>query len=167
MMAINVSERAERVRDLKTQISELRAEDEGEILFIDASPQRRLATLYSTLDGEPILFPAYMVEAILSKQRDGKYLFVSDPGRAPEYKRGTVKCFLHIDAPERVILEEIGLGSKECPAGSLASTHSKRIHALRRHKDEWAAYQEYINDQKEAVREARQEKQLEATLALA
>jgi hypothetical protein len=61
----------------------------------------------------------------------------------------------------------VGLQSATCPKDTLASDHSKRMHALHRHKNEWIAYQEHVEDRKEEKREARLDQQLEATLALA
>jgi hypothetical protein len=49
----------------------------------------------------------------------------------------------------------------------LANSYSKHIHAQHRHKQEWAAYQEYVKEEKEKQAQARQDKQLEATLAIA
>ena len=64
-------------------------------------------------------------------------------------------------------LDEVGLTGVTCSAAHLRSAHSKRIHALHRHSQEWAAYQEHMENQKETERNARQDAQLEATLAIA
>lgn len=158
---------AERVRDLASQISELTAEDVGEIVFIDASPDRKPQMLYSMLDGEPIPIPAYMVPAVLSKRAGGNYLFTANKSLAPTYKQGKVKCFLHPEAPERPILDEIGLSGKQCMSGMLANNYSKRIHAQRRHKAEWAAFQDHIAEESQQQRDRRQEQQVEAMMRLA
>lgn len=164
----NVAEREEKIRDLRRQVSELDSGAETEILFQEISPRRRPVTVYSTTDGEPIPVPEYMIRAALSAMRpDGMPRFVSKKEDAPEYKLGEIKCFLHPDSPERSILAEIGLSAATCPAGQLASAHSKRLHAEHRHKHEWAALQDYLNDQKEQRREQRLDDQLKATLALA
>ncbi|KKM66813.1 hypothetical protein LCGC14_1477440 [marine sediment metagenome] len=167
-MTQNVGVRAEKVRDLRKQVAELAPEDEPEILFQSISPGRQPVTVYSIQDGEPIAVPAYMIGAVMEKTlADGRFMFTAEKKDAPEYKPGNVKCFLHPDSPERAILEEIGLSAATCPADQLGSLHSKRQHGLHRHKQEWAAYQEFVEDAKEEKREARQERQLEATLALA
>ncbi|KKL95642.1 hypothetical protein LCGC14_1852490, partial [marine sediment metagenome] len=103
---------AERVRDLKSQIAGLSAEEVGEILFLEISPGREPVTVYSTENGAPTPVPAYRINEVMSlTDKDGNHRFVSDPSNAPEYKMGTVKCFLHKDSPERPILETIGLQS--------------------------------------------------------
>ena len=159
---------AERVRDLKSQIAGLSAEEVGEILFLEISPGREPVTVYSTENGAPTPVPAYRINEVMSlTDKDGNHRFVSDPSNAPEYKPGSVKCFLHKDSPERPILEKIGLGAVTCPMATLASLHSKRQHGLHRHKQEFAALQEYKENEKEEKREARQDSQLEATLSIA
>lgn len=163
----NVAQRAERVRDLRAQVSEITAEEAKDILFIESSPGRQPVTLYSLLTGEPVRVPRYMVESVMNKRlSDGRFAFTGDPDRAPVYKKGAVKCFLHPDAPERAIIEDLGIESV-CGSAMLRSQNSKRIHAQHRHKQEWAAYQEHIADQKSAEEIARQQQQLEATMALA
>lgn len=162
------AQRAEEMRDLKRQIDGLSAADDAEFIFRDTSPQRRKATVYSMQNGEPIQIPAYMLEHVLTKQLDdGRDAFTAFPEKAPAFKLGTVKCFLHRDSPDRLILEEIGLGGASCPAEHLASVYSKRIHGQHRHRQEWAAYQEHLSGQAEQENRDRQDAQLEATLAIA
>jgi hypothetical protein len=159
---------AERVRDLKSQIAGLSAEEVGEILFLEISPGREPVIVYSAEDGSPTPVPSYRINEVMSlTDTDGNHRFVAEAKDAPEHKLGTVKCFLHKDSPERPILEKIGLGGVFCPAEHLASEHSKRIHGFHRHKQEWAAYQEYEENRKGEVREARLDQQLEATLSIA
>lgn len=159
---------AERVRDLKSQIAGLSAEEVGEILFLEISPGREPEIVYSTEDGFPTPVPAYRIGEVMGlTDKDGNPRFVAEAKDAPEYIPGTVKCFLHKDSPERPILEKIGLSGAFCPAEHLASEHSKRIHGQHRHKQEWAAYQEYMENRKEERREARQDEQLQATLTIA
>ncbi len=167
-MTQNVAERAEKARDLKAQISELSAEDAGEILFLEISPGRVPVTIYRSDTGEPVPVPEYMVKNVMGNRlQDGRFAFVAKKEDAPVYQPGTAKCFLHADSPEREDLKELGLSGITCPAGNLANLHSKRVHGQRRHKQEWAALQELVKDRKEAKQEARQQEQLDATLALA
>jgi hypothetical protein len=162
------AETAERVRDLKSQIAGLSAEEVGEILFLEISPGREPVTVYSTEDGSPVPVPAYRINEVMGlTDTKGNHRFVAEAKDAPEYIQGTVKCFLHKDSPEREILAKIGLSGAFCPAEHLASEHSKRIHGHHRHKQEWAAYQEYMENRKEERREARQDEQLAATLTIA
>ena len=166
-MADEVAINAEKRRDLKSQLDGLNTQDQGEIIFMHISPGREPVTIYRAKTGEPTEVPAYMVRAVMEKQEDGRPMFVARKGDAPEYKLGTIKCFLHADSPERPILEEIGLAGVTCPAAHLASQHARRQHGLHRHKQEWAAYQEFMEDKKEEKRETRLDEQLEATQGLA
>ncbi len=162
------AERAQRVRDLGQEVKDIRRQDQPEVLFQESSPAREPEMIYSMVDGEPISIPWYMLADTIQKTLpDGTYMFTTHEDEAPTYRVGEIPCFLSPKAPEHAIVAELGLGSKVCPAEHLASAHSKRIHALRRHKDEWAAFQEYIEADKERLRIEREEKQLAATLALA
>ena len=163
------AEKERKVRDLRSQIAELEPGRMDGVVFEHIRTGRELVTIYSMTDGEPIPIPQYMVGAALMKTTDGRYMFTDNPDEAPEYRQGKVKCFMHAESSERAsgVLDEIGLAGKVCPAGKLGSVHSKRIHGERRHGREWAAYQEYLDNEKEAKAVARQEQQLEATLALA
>jgi hypothetical protein len=53
--------------------------------------------------------------------------------------KGTFKCFLHKDSPDREKWNTMGYAV--CPAGSLASPSNQESHAKRTHKAEWAAIQ--------------------------
>ncbi|KKN75282.1 hypothetical protein LCGC14_0382810 [marine sediment metagenome] len=159
---------AERLRDLRGQVAELGSADMPEILFQHNSPGREPVTVYATKDGCPTPVPHYMLGAAMQlTNEDGAFRFVADAKDAPTYQLGSIKCFLHKDSPERPILEKIGLGSATCPKATLASFHSKRLHGLHRHKQESEALREFEENEKETKREARQDKQLEATLAIA
>lgn len=165
-----IAERERKARDLRSQLSGLQTEFEKDIVFQHIRSGHEPVTVYAVLDGEPIPIPEYMVASVLTKQLpDGRYMFTDRADEVPAYKRGEIKCFLHLESTERAagVLAEIGLASKTCPAGNLASIYAGRLHGQHRHKQEWEAYKEYLERQKEAVREARQEKQLEATLAIA
>ena len=165
-MAIDTPETAQRARDLRAELGTLA--DEPEIVFKESSPRKRMATIYSMVDGEPLPVNMVNIERVLDKRLpDGGYMFTAKKEEAPEYKLGDVKCFLHLDSPERAVLREIGLAGAYCPAAHLANSHSKRIHAQHRHSQEWAAYQEYVKEQKEREQIERQNQQLEATLAIA
>ena len=169
-MTQEVANRERKVRDLRSQVAELSSNLEGEVVFQHIRTRRNPVTIYAMLDGEPIEIPEYMVGAALSKVLpDGRYMFTDNAAEVPEYKRGTVKCFLHAESAERAtgILDEIGLAGKVCPAGGLASAHAKRMHGQHRHHQEWEAYTEYLSEQKDAEQREQQRKQLDATLALA
>ena len=168
VMTNNPAERVQEVRDLRQEITGIEAADQQEVIFRETSPPRRKATLYSMVTGEPIKVPTYLLERTLAKRLpNGKYMFTARQAEAPRYKRGEVKCFLHPDSAEQSILAEIGLQGIVCDTANLASIHSKRIHGLHRHKNEWAALQEHLTDQKENEDREQQRQQLEATLSIA
>lgn len=164
----DIAKRAEQVRDLKQQVEGLATEALPGVVFIEIDEGREPVTIYSTEDGRPVTIPAYMVPPVLDRRReDGEFRFVAEKARAPEYKMGTLLCFMHPDAPERATLDAAGLTGKTCRKHTLPNDYAKTIHGEHRHKQEWAAYMRYVAGQKEAVREARQDKQLEATLTIA
>jgi len=145
----------------------------GSTLIADILRQEEIlidvkARVYAAEEGGPFQAPAYMLGPVMTKTlEDGRFMFVSRAEDAPEYKLGTVKCFLNPDSPMREIVEAVGLGAIKCLKVTLRSEHSKRMHGQHRHKQEWAAVQEYLEDRKEEKREARQDEQLEATLSIA
>lgn len=162
------AERAQDVRDLRDQITGLQNEDQREMVFRDTSPRRVMVKVYSVLNGEPITITRMRLETVLQKRlEDGRYAFTARQEDAPVYRKGKIKCFLHIDSPERPILNEIGLSGITCPAAQIANPHSKRIHAQHRHKQEWEAYQDYLNSQERDEDREQRRLQLDATLAIA
>lgn len=168
----NEAQRMQAARDLLQQVDELAGEGKGdvpEVVFQDISPRRRKLPIYSLRDGERLMIPRSLLQQTLNKRdnKTGKWLFTAHKEEAPEYKLGEIKCFLHPEAAERPLLDEIGLAGKECEAAHLGSRYSRRMHGMHRHKQEWAMYQEYLEDEKDRVAEERQQKQLEATQELA
>ena len=162
-------ERVQTIRDIQREAAKLTGEDATqEIIFKDISPGRKKKSLWRIRDGREIQVPAYMLANVLAKREpSGDYIFAGKQSDAAEYKPGTVLCFLHADSPEQPILAEIGLSVNPCRKSTLQNNHSKRMHAKHRHKQEWEAYQEYLDDQKEQKAIARQAEQLEATLSIA
>ena len=161
-------ERVETIRDIQKEAARLAGEDAPqEIIFKDISPGRKKMSLWRIRDGREIQVPRYMLANVLAKQENGEYIFTGKKSDAVEYKPGTVLCFLHADSPEQPILAEIGLSVNPCRKSTLQNNHSKRMHAKHRHKQEWEAYQEHLDDQKEQQAIARQAEQLEATLSIA
>ncbi len=162
-------ERIQTIRDIQKEAATLAGEDAPkEIIFKDISPGRTKMSLWRIKDGREIQVPKYMLANVLAKLGpDGDYIFTGTQEDAAEYKPGTVLCFLHEDSPEQVILAEIGLAASPCLKSTLRHNHSKRMHAKHRHKQEWEAYQEFLDDEKEMDAIDRQSEQLEATLAIA
>lgn len=164
--------RAQQARDLGQQIDALNMgleDGDRPPIFQRADPPKKYAVIYSMLDGEELYWPLKIVTACLSKRdpETGKFLFTANKEEAPEYVKGTTKCFLHKDSPDRVILDQIGMANILCPAGQLASTYSKRIHAQHRHKNQWEAYQDYIRDQEREMERQERRDQTDAMLAMA
>lgn len=168
---LNAAQRAQRARDLRSQVAELNDDPEAqrEIIFRDNSPRLPKVTIYSMTDGEELRIPRALMDRTLEKRdpATGKFMFTAFKDEAPAYKLGEVKCFLHPDAAERPILDEIGLFGKTCPAAHLASRFSRRIHAMHRHKQEWGMYQDYLEEEKDLKAEERQTRQIEAMESLA
>ena len=160
-------QQAEVARDLKTQLADIANEDESEIQFTEWSPGRKYVHIWSMTDGEEAVLPRYQALAALNIRRpDGAWAWTTDPANAPKPRVNSVKCFLHPEAPERALLDEIGI-TKFCMSGQLASNSSKRQHAMRRHSAEWAQYQEEVQTIERRKSDDRQERQLEAMLAMA
>lgn len=160
-----VAEREQKVIDLRKQIQELKAEDPAEWVFQTIpSPGRKPMTLYSLMDGEPITLPRYIARSALSTGR-----FTTKKEDAPEYVLGTVKCFLHPESTYREtgLLDKAGVSGTVCHSAHLASKYAMEEVARSKHRKQWMAVQAVIADEKEAAAASRQERQVEATLALA
>lgn len=161
-----ISERTE--RDLRQQVSGLGGL-EKEVLFQHIRTGQELVTIYAMSDGEPIPMPMHAARAAMQKKNEKGWMFTDNESEAPTYVRGTVRCFLHAESVERAagVLAEIGLSGKTCPAGSLVSDYAKESHAQHKHRQEYAAWQKYLeNKEKREDREATRQ-QLDATLAIA
>ena len=87
-----------------------------------------------TFEQLPIL--SYMLPQKLRERReDGSYRFTTvDPGQ--KEKKGTYKCLLHAEDPNREHYAEMGF--RTCPAGQLRNEHQVDLHMQKRHKAEWA-----------------------------
>jgi len=161
-------------RDMVDRITGIDAADQAEIQFMDTSPPRPRTILYATLDGEPVVVTRKRARLLLTRKLpDGEYMFVapledgSKPAHLPEYRRGSVKCFMHRESEERPILDRLGMAGKLCIAGQLANIYAKRIHERKSHKREREMFQDYLDDEKEAAAIDRQEKLYEGMMALA
>jgi len=161
----------EEQRDLKRQIGdldELAAAEKRGILFKVTTPPTVFHTLYRMDSGQSFQCPEFALELTLNKRDKitGDLIFTAKKSLAPEYKLGTISCFMGVDSPLKDELAEIGLVAT-CPKGNISNVFSARRHGMSRHRQEWAAWQEHLDTKKEAKAEERQESQLEATLELA
>lgn len=165
----NVARRMEKVRDMRDQIAEIGQGTSRDLQFSVYAPARNPQTIWRMSDGEPVPLPEYMVPGALAKRDENGYMFTAQEELAPTYVRGTVKCFLHADSPERAagVLEAVGLSGKVCPAGNLGSLSSKEVHGEHRHSQEWRTVEKHKDAQKEDAKVEREVRQLDATLALA
>lgn len=161
-------------RDMVERIAGIDEEAKQDIYFADTSPARPLTILYATLDGEPVPVTRKRARLLLSRKLpDGRFMFTapmedgSKPAHLPEYRLGSVKCFMHRNSDERKVLDQLGMAGKLCPAGNLANIYAKRIHERKSHKREREMYQDFLDDQKEQQAIDRQERQYEAMMALA
>jgi len=105
-----------------------------------------------TFEKIPILY--YMLPSKLRLRRqDGSFRFTtSDPHRLP--KRGSIKCLLHKNSPQRVHFNELGF--RVCPKDNITNQHELKQHMLKKHKQEWAA----IEDERKE-RERQEDRQLQ------
>lgn len=163
---VNAIANEERARDLRRQIDGLNRDDENDIIFRDMSRTKDQTLLYRMSDGEPVWMDFDLAKVAINKMGPRGPQWTTNKEQAPKYVEGNVPCFLHEDAPEREVMMSLGL-PPVCEQGKLKNAQAKRIHAIHCHKDEWAAYQEYLSD--EAIRNDNEmrTKQLDATLALA
>ena len=91
-----------------------------------------------TFEKMPILY--YMLPSRLRERRpDGSFRFTTvDPGKEPQ--RGTIKCRLHSDSPDRAHYNELGF--RVCKKDNITNPYQLRQHMLKKHPQEWAAIDE-------------------------
>lgn len=99
-----------------------------------------------TYQKAPVLY--YMLPQILRQRRpDGSYRWsVNDPHK--ETRRGTFKCLLHKDNPNRE--HYTSLGFRVCPKDNLANQYQVTRHMQLKHKAEWAAIEQEKRDKERA-----------------
>ncbi len=87
-----------------------------------------------TFEKAPVLY--YMLPSILRRRRvDGSFIWTTnDPHQLP--KRGTLKCLLHPDSPDRKIYASMGL--RECMKSNIINEYEVKQHMLKKHSKEWA-----------------------------
>ena len=92
--------------------------------------------IYDIETGEQSITNNNMLAAQLKKMRNGKRVFTTTkPSSEP--KRGTIKCLLHPDDPNREHYNEMGL--PQCRKSNLINEFQRTRHMQRKHRDEWAA----------------------------
>lgn len=158
------AQREEERRDLLSQVDDI-DQDENEIIFEDTSPRRPMGIIYSMQNGEPLVMTRKRIRVLIDRRlRDGTHMFTANPTKAPEYRKGSEKCFLHKDSVERKQLDALA-NIASCPAGQLASPFAKHVHETVKHVKTWSIWEKYIEDKKEAAAIERQDRMYEATMA--
>jgi hypothetical protein len=99
-----------------------------------------------------------MLHDVLNKKReDGSRVFTTaKPKGKPT--RGTHKCLLHPDQPQRKEYDALGLAV--CKKSNLTSPYQVRRHMMMKHPAEWAAIQEMKKDADDKIDRAFKEKVL-------
>ncbi len=117
--------------------------------------------IYDTLTGEKSVTDINMLPTQLRKRRpDGSKVFTThDPGI--KVIRGTIKCLLHKDGPNRKVYNEMGL--PECNAANIPSPHQLSLHMQHKHKTAWQT----IEAERLAVEKAEDREMQRALLAAA
>jgi hypothetical protein len=90
--------------------------------------------IYDTLTGEESIVNRNMLPDKLKQTRpDGSFVFSTKQSTKPA--RGTFKCLLHKDNPNRKHYDELGLSV--CRKDNLTAPHQVKLHMMHRHKTEW------------------------------
>jgi len=86
-----------------------------------------------TFERAPVLY--YMLPSILRRRRaDGSFIWTTnDPKQLP--KRGTLKCLLHKDSPDRAEYDKMGL--RACKKSNITNEYEVKQHMLKKHPKEW------------------------------
>jgi len=95
------------------------------------------AIIYETKTGQSSIANKNMLASLLKvKNEDGTRRFTT---RKPlkEPKRGTYKCFLHHDNPNRKHYDELGLPT--CPKSNIINLYQVEQHMKKRHPASWEA----------------------------
>ena len=103
--------------------------------------------IYEELTGERSIANKNMLPQLLKiKEGDGSFRFTTVKPINPPFpiKRGTLKCILHKDDPNRRHYTELGL--PECRKSNLTSPYQVRRHMLKKHPDQWAVIEQERKD---------------------
>ena len=91
-----------------------------------------------TFERAPVLY--YMLASILRRRRpDGSFIWTTnDPKKLP--KRGTMKCLLHKDSPDRRLYDEMGF--RTCTKSLIPNAFEVKQHMTLKHPKEWQAIED-------------------------
>lgn len=121
--------------------------------------------IWDNKTGERSLTNNNMLPTQLRKKRsDGTPVFtVYNPGITP--KRGTHKCMLHAENPNRGEYDELGLAV--CTKANLNSPYQVRRHMQKRHKDEWQSIEHQLKEAERLEERAERKQYSEAMFKVA
>ncbi len=112
--------------------------------------------IYDTLTGEASKINKNMLASKLQQKRpDGSYIFSLKQSVKPT--RGTMKCLLHPDSPDRTHYNLLGLAV--CKKANLTSPFQVERHMTKRHKQEWATIEKERTD-----KERQEDRQLQRAI---
>ena len=108
-----------------------------------------------TYERAPVLY--YMLPSILRRRRDdGSFIWTTnDPKKLP--KRGTMKCLLHKDSPDRAEYDKMGL--RTCKKSNIINAFEVKQHMQKKHSKEWQAIED-----KRKERERQEDRSFQKTL---
>jgi len=112
--------------------------------------------VFDRVTGDPSVVNRNMLPTQLRKRNPDTHALVFtlvDPGIRPDV--GTFKCMLHKDAPERSVLDSLGIAY--CKKANLKTSYQQTRHMTKRHKDEWALMQDIKSRDSEADWKKRQD----------
>jgi len=136
--------------DIEEQMRDAEEAPETEIKLEETEPLTEMSPLkmksagyvyvYDTRTNERSVCNRNMLAKMLRKKRpDGSIVFTTAKPKTPP-ARGTLKCMLHPDSPNRKHYDEMGLAT--CRKSNLTSPYQVRRHMEKRHKMEWATIKE-------------------------
>ena len=104
---------------------------------------RDKVTIYHVATGEASQCLYYMVaDKCTMVGPDGKYIWTINPAEAATPHRGTYKCQLHPEHPDREWLDSIGLAGIECTKDNIPTVWQVREHARKKHNSALEAIKE-------------------------
>jgi hypothetical protein len=108
--------------------------------------------IYDTETGEQSKCNNNMLRQMLGLQRpNGRPVYTTRPPKEPP-KRGTYKCLLHPDGPNRKHYDDLGLPT--CRKANLTSPFQVNRHMQKRHPVEWATIEsERVSREKQEERD--------------
>ncbi len=111
-----------------------------------------------TYERAPVLY--YMLPSILRQRRDdGSFIWTTnDPKQLP--KRGTHKCLLHKDSPNRAEFDSMGL--RTCKKSNIINDFEVKQHMQKKHPKEWQAIEDQRKDRERQEDRAAQKALYEA-----